>query len=77
MKKYKFIYVQLKSTWKSNPGVNDGGFILKWAAKNVGFGELAFYKKDNKTICDNECMDRNFINQAIQYWLNSIEYKDK
>ena len=39
----------------------DGGFCVRWETESAGFGELTFYHKDGKLLCDNGCMGRKFV----------------
>ena len=73
----EFTYTKLSGPWGPHSG-NDGGFIIQWGCKGVGFGELAFYKKDGKIYCDTEMESKKFIRRAILHWLeNEVEYVDK
>ena len=73
-KAYTFQYVRLGYAWQLDDQV---GFILKWAADNIGFGELTFIKDSNGTICETECMSKKFIKAALEHFLNTIELVDK
>jgi hypothetical protein len=83
-KKYNFRYVCLTDTWGERPH-NEGGFCLDWAEKDIGFGRLSFIKYldvDNpdvtKTICETECMPRDFIEAAVEFWIKSqVKLVDK
>lgn len=70
----QFKYVELE-TWTKHQG-NDGGFILQWAVEHLGFGEIAFYKKGSKIICDTECMSREFVEKTIKAFLDKVEFKN-
>jgi len=67
------ISINYLNGWYSNPkmkkisekGAMDGGFTIGWSAKNFGFGQLAFTMDNDKIICDNECMGKNFIRQVL------------
>lgn len=58
---------------------NDGGFILSWAAKDIGFGELTFVipQGEERVVCKTEGRDKTFIAAAMQHFLTTVEYKDK
>jgi len=70
---YEFDYVYLSTVLNNE---RNGGFILKWSAKNIGFGELTFLCEGRKTICETECMSREFIDQAVKFWLDNITFRD-
>ena len=72
-----FLYVDTGKFWSPHEG-NGGGFTLNWRAKDIGFGEIAFYvdKESNKVICDTECMGDDFVRKALEHWLsNEVEFK--
>jgi hypothetical protein len=71
-----FKYVKLGYTFRPNK-TNDGGFTLCWAVDGFGCGELAFYSKDDKTICETDNVSHEFVKQAIGFWLDSVKYKEK
>lgn len=72
----EFVYTELK-TWEKHSH-NDGGFLLQWGAKGVGFGEFAFVKEDDRVICYTECMSKEFIKKTVLNFLdNVVEYEDK
>lgn len=82
---YEFEYVKLGYGWINGNStteerlqgtVKDTGFTLNWAAKDIGFGQLTFVKHGKKTICETETMSRDFISQAVGFWLKSLEYQD-
>ena len=74
MKQYEFTDVEITSSW-GKWEKNDGGFIISWGCKNVGFGELTFFSKDGKTHCDSEAMGKEFIKQALAHLTDTIILK--
>ena len=81
-KKYKILSAMMGDTWsakEANPKHgNKGGFTIQWVCKDIGFGELTFYVKDKgKVFCETECMNREFIDQVMKHFLDSIEFLDK
>jgi len=48
------------------------GFIISWCA-NIGFGEVAFYKKDGKWYADTECMSKDFCKLLFDKFLENVE----
>jgi len=72
----EFVYTELQ-TWDKHPH-NDGGFLLQWGAKGVGFGEFGFVKEGDKVVCYTECMSKEFIKKTVLHFLdNVVEYVDK
>jgi hypothetical protein len=57
---------------------NEGkeGFVLKWSASNLGFGELTFYRTDTGYACDNECMSRTFVKAVLCAWVDKMELSE-
>lgn len=81
MNEPEFVYVKMGEIWgpwKRKGGLgNDGGFILRWGAKGVGFGELTFSFKAGKMVCSTECMGQKFVQAALRHFFTtSVEYKD-
>jgi hypothetical protein len=72
--KYEFDYVRIGDVWNRD---GESGFTLNWAAFRMGFGQLIFYSKNGRTICETESMSREFINQAVEFWLDNTTYEDK
>lgn len=71
----KFVYAKLDRVWgpwkrKGGRG-NDGGFVLRWGAEKVGFGEFTFYIKKKKVICETECMGQSFVRGAFEHFLRT------
>ena len=66
----KFTDVKVDRSWarwrgKKKDG-NNGGFVVTWGAKGVGFGEITFIvDKKDKLHCHSECMGRNFVRKAL------------
>jgi len=71
----QFKYVELE-VWDKHTG-NDGGFILNWGVEHLGFGQIAFYKKGSKIICDTECMGKEFVEKTIKHFLSIVEFKEQ
>lgn len=72
-----FVYVKLERIWpkwKKGKAGNDGGFIVRWGAEKVGFGELSFYLKKGKLYCDTECMGTKFPKAVMAALMESVEY---
>lgn len=66
----KFIYVNLK-TWIKHEG-NNGGFVLQWAAKRIGFGEISFIiGTDGKYYVDTEALSKEFCNKVLNKFFDS------
>jgi len=40
-------------------------FKIFFSVEKFGFGELTFYKENNKIFCDNEYMGKDFIKQML------------
>ena len=57
---------------------NNGGFELHWTCEKLGFGCLTFIKdKNNKYICETECMSRDFVRSVLKYFFETqVEYKN-
>jgi hypothetical protein len=63
------------------------GFRIDWVAEGVGFGQLDFYyEKEDEEIdkngrpfnrklkCDNEGMDKEFVQAVLMSMIESIEF---
>jgi len=75
-----FVEIRIGATWvrwrKGKQG-NDGGFVLCWGAKGVGFGEVTFSKdKDNKLHVQSECMGREFVKKALAALVDSAKWDE-
>jgi hypothetical protein len=65
-KKYEILNVIITTEYK------EGDIDLQWAAKNIGYGHLAFkLMPDGKIRCNNEAMSRDFV-KAVLYKLADI-----
>jgi hypothetical protein len=52
------------------------GFTLCWAAKDLGFGQLTFHKAGKETTCETETMSKEFVRQAVEFWLATLKYEN-
>jgi len=63
---YVFEYVELSSVInKSQPGI-----IFNWGCKGFGFGQITLYTKNGKVYIDDEGMDKKFIKQMFNHFLD-------
>lgn len=68
----KFVYVKLGEDQPMD------GLILDWGAEKIGFGQITFYPKDGRLICDTETMGADFVKAAMLHFLeNSVLYDPK
>lgn len=70
----EFVYTELQA-WSKHEG-NDGGFLIQWGAKGIGFGEIAFVKEGDKIKCYTECMSKEFVKKTVLQFLDKVEYID-
>lgn len=54
----------------------DAPFKIKWVS-DLGFGEFTFYKQGDDIICDNECMDRESVANALRVLADECMLKDR
>lgn len=65
------------------------GFRIDWVAEGVGFGQLDFYYEKEgeetdkngrpykrKLKCDNECMDKEFVQAVLMQLVEDAEFRD-
>jgi len=80
-KVYNILSTSLGNTWsekEANLKYNKGGFIIRWVCKDIGFGELTFYKNPKgKLVCETECMSESFVRQVMEHFLKSTKLLDK
>ena len=48
--------------------------VINWSVKKVGFGEIRFWEKDGKIICDNEGMSKEFIKKILNSLVDKSEF---
>ena len=48
---------------------------LQWCS-DKGFGNFTFYEENGKLICDNECMDRESVKDALMFLGDNCILKD-
>jgi hypothetical protein len=89
----KFLYTVITAAWQRLPeDVEDppvvGGFVLSWAAKGIGFGQITFSqvakrgkrKKPQRPEvaleCHSEAMGAEFVQQALAHWISTMDIKD-
>ena len=72
----EFTRVKYDTYWRRK---DSQGFRFRWAAKNIGFGELTFWKMSGATrwLCDNECCYQPFPTMVLKYWLEHSKWKRK
>jgi len=65
----KFVSVKLSEDQPKD------GFILDWQCEKVGFGQITFYTKGRKLLCDTETMGPEFVRAALLHFLEkSVAY---
>lgn len=78
----KFTSVHIQGTWikkadKKNGAMLEGGFVLCWGAKDVGFGTLTFRQKVEgpkvEMECESEHMGRDFVRKALEHFAKTVE----
>lgn len=82
----EFVYVNVdhvysRSADKETGEMLEGGFVLAWGAKGIGFGQLAFHQngpdvKNLKITCSSEHMGRDFMRQALEHLAKTVELTD-
>jgi len=65
-----FTYANLEKTDR------DWQFTLQWGAKGIGLGAFTFFFKDDKLMCDNECMSKAFVKKALCAMVDNCESID-
>lgn len=73
-KKYDFLYVKLGYAFDNQTGQ---GFVIQWACKGIGFGELTFIKAGDKVECETECMSAGFVKSVLDEFYRNLILKDK
>ena len=53
--------------------VPDGHGGYHWSKKGLGFGQFYFYKKDDKLMCSNELMSKEFIKEMLCNMVDACE----
>jgi hypothetical protein len=74
---YTFIGVTIDGAWEREDSV---GFVIRWACKGVGFGELTFYRRPKEgpqLHCQNECMGPKFCTAVLKAFLASCKLADQ
>ena len=51
---------------------NDEAFGINWSAKDIGFGNIVFYKTDKGWQIDNESMSKEFIKKVLGWLVDSL-----
>lgn len=82
----EFLYVNIHNVWtktrsteKGSEGdMLEGGFILDWGAKGMGFGQLEFRQfgpdvRNLKIECRTETMGEDFAKQALAFFAASMK----
>ena len=53
---------------------NNEAVCIQWGREEIGFGEITFYYKNGKLMCDNECMSKDFIKQILSDFVDEAEF---
>jgi hypothetical protein len=51
---------------------NNDAFSISWSLKGIGFGELTFYKDDNKWKIDSETMGKETVKRILAILVDSL-----
>lgn len=86
MENPEFVYVNINHVWTKTRSTDpasegemlEGGFVLDWGAKGLGFGQLEFRQfgpdvKNLKIECRTETMGEDFAKKALAFFANSIK----
>jgi len=86
LEKLEFVYVNVDHVYsrrsdKETGEMLEGGFVLAWGAKGIGFGQIAFHQdgedlKKLKITCSSECMGLDFVKKALLHLANTVELTD-
>lgn len=82
----EFVYVNIDHVWTKTRSTEEGatgemlegGFVLAWGAKGLGFGQLEFRQfgpdvKNLKIECRTERMGEDFAKKALAFFIDSIK----
>jgi hypothetical protein len=86
-KQYIFEWVKLENAWsflefKQEESKNKVGFCLSWKCHEtspfgIGCGEITFYVGNDEILrCENECMSKEFVEQALLFFARQSLYVD-
>lgn len=71
-KTYEFQYINL-DVFGSNHKHHDGGFIIRWGCKGIGFGEATFVNdKERGLIVETECMGKEFLEALMKEFVSRV-----
>lgn len=79
----EFVYVNINHvfTRSSEPKTGEmleGGFVLDWGAKKIGFGQIRFWQKGKdvrklRIECESECMGTEFVRKALLHFAKTAK----
>lgn len=83
MENPEFVYVNINHVWtktkeEKTGEMMEGGFVLDWGAKGIGFGQIKFHQKgtDVRKLsieCQSECMGEKFVRQAVEHFMKNVK----
>jgi hypothetical protein len=51
--------------------------VFSWSIKGFGFGELRFFMRDGKTVCDSEYLSKEVVKQILNVLVDNCELLSK
>lgn len=69
-------YIEFWGPWHKRKGRqfigNDGGLLVGWSAKGIGFGELTIYFNKGEFYSSDELMGRGFVRLVLDKVADSV-----
>lgn len=75
---YEITDVCILQGWGKYDAPGAKGFILRWSAKNIGFGCLTFRQQpDGRLVCETEYMGPDFVMAVMKKFSESLTLEHK
>ena len=69
-----FTEAKIDYIWKRG---RKGGFVVRWGANGVGFGEITFVLEKGRLRCWSELMSRRFVKDALSAMVDRAIWEEK
>jgi len=69
------VFTEAKIDWIGKCG-RKSGFVVRWGANGVGFGEITFVLDKGRLGCWSECMSRDFVKRALSAVVDRAIWKE-
>ena len=51
-----------------------GELVIDWETESAGYGQTTLYLDEDRLVCDDECMGREFVGEVLRKLLDGVRF---